>query len=156
MPNKSGNTFSMKTDPLGRFVFGRIVVNSWHWSFLFFCPRGRQSQMGGGLLVDMSFDVRRYAPLVRYQAVAIMVPVLNQFLIGNSLSDTLFVCDELYRGEARIRLTRCKPSFSRKWTGKSVTWTFKGQKGIRFPSTWKAVLPGIGEGGRKSSAATEG
>lgn len=27
----------------------------------------------GGLLVALSFDVRRYAPLIRYQAVAIMV-----------------------------------------------------------------------------------
>src|SRR5437867_3151244 len=36
----------------------------------------------GGLLVALSFDVRRYAPLVRYQAVAIMMLSVCGVVVG--------------------------------------------------------------------------
>jgi hypothetical protein len=37
----------------------------------------------GGLLVTLSFDVRRYNPLVRYQAVAIMVLSASGVVVGS-------------------------------------------------------------------------
>jgi hypothetical protein len=37
----------------------------------------------GGLLVALSVDVRRYAPLIRYQAVAIMVLSASGVVVGS-------------------------------------------------------------------------